>query len=211
MAETATRTRAFPFGKHNGKMVSDPGIPLEYLSWWLDTIEPHRYTNELRAEILAEIKARRQRLPFENPTSTRPLRGHSDKADPRDFTMYSSNATGRQVTPPQEIQREWESLKAAQARLDVDRKFLEAEKRKVLEEKMKRAATVPSVIPSPKLPAGVGLSEILAVVSAGRQAMAKRLHPDVGGSHEQMQLANQAADWLESFVRGTLGLLGGGK
>lgn len=206
MPETATRTRAFSFGKHQGKMVNDPSIPLDYLTWWLDTIDATRYSNELRSEILAEIKARRSRLPFEHSSSTQPM-PKGARPNFSDFDMYSSNATGRGVSPPPE----WNELKAEREKLATERQVFEAEKRRFMEERKRASTPQPpsaSCPPAPKLPTGITITDILAVVSAGRQGLAKRLHPDVGGSHEQMQKANMASDWLESFVRR---MLGGGK
>lgn len=40
------------------------------------------------------------------------------------------------------------------------------------------------------------------LVSAGRQALAKRHHPDVGGDSEKMKQVNQAADALLNMIRG---------
>jgi hypothetical protein len=51
-----------------------------------------------------------------------------------------------------------------------------------------------------KLPSGVTPDAILELISAGRQALAKRFHPDVGGDTEKMKTVNQAADFLERQV-----------
>jgi Putative quorum-sensing-regulated virulence factor len=52
----------------------------------------------------------------------------------------------------------------------------------------------PSSCPSPEL-----ASEI---VTAGFKTLAKKLHPDAGGNHEQMLALNNAVEWLRSRVRG---------
>ncbi len=49
----------------------------------------------------------------------------------------------------------------------------------------------------PRVPSGVTPEAIREVVSAGRQMLAKRYHPDAGGSHERMVAVNAAADYLE--------------
>lgn len=40
------------------------------------------------------------------------------------------------------------------------------------------------------------------LVSAGLRALARKYHPDAGGSHEQMIAVTFAADWLIAQVRG---------
>lgn len=55
--------------------------------------------------------------------------------------------------------------------------------------------------PGVKLPAGVTPDLILQIVQTGRQQLAKRLHPDVGGDTEVMKRVNQAADFLEQQTR----------
>ena len=40
------------------------------------------------------------------------------------------------------------------------------------------------------------------LITAGTRQLARRYHPDAGGSHEQMLSVNAAADWLRSTVRG---------
>lgn len=46
------------------------------------------------------------------------------------------------------------------------------------------------------------LSDVAAaVIDAGRRAMARQHHPDVGGSLDEMQHINHAADWLLDQVR----------
>jgi hypothetical protein len=40
------------------------------------------------------------------------------------------------------------------------------------------------------------------IIGAGFRAVSRRVHPDVGGTHEQMIAASAAADWLRSAVRG---------
>ena len=42
------------------------------------------------------------------------------------------------------------------------------------------------------------------IVGAGLRSLAKKFHPDHGGSHEQMQMINVAADWLRSQAREAL-------
>ncbi len=39
------------------------------------------------------------------------------------------------------------------------------------------------------------------LVSAGFKSLAKRLHPDVGGTHEKMIEITHAAEWVKSQVR----------
>ena len=59
----------------------------------------------------------------------------------------------------------------------------------------------PFTPPSANLPAGITPDVILRIISAGRQALAKRLHPDVGGDLEQFKRVNVAADYLEQQTR----------
>jgi hypothetical protein len=40
-----------------------------------------------------------------------------------------------------------------------------------------------------------------SLIEAGRRSLARRSHPDVGGSHEEMLHVNDAADWLREQVR----------
>lgn len=40
------------------------------------------------------------------------------------------------------------------------------------------------------------------IVNAGLKVVARRYHPDVGGTHAQMIAATAAADWLRGVVRG---------
>lgn len=62
---------------------------------------------------------------------------------------------------------------------------------------------------SVKLPPGVTISDLESVVTAGRQTLARKNHPDAGGSTEAMQKVNNAADWLLAAVR-SLSPVGGG-
>ncbi len=55
------------------------------------------------------------------------------------------------------------------------------------------------------LPADVTPQTIIELISAGRQAMAKRHHPDVGGDTTKMRVYNQAADYLEKQARSLVG------
>jgi hypothetical protein len=48
-----------------------------------------------------------------------------------------------------------------------------------------------------------GQSALIEVINAGRQALAKRHHPDVGGDEAKMKSVNQAADTLLEMVRGS--------
>ena len=43
---------------------------------------------------------------------------------------------------------------------------------------------------------------VLEIIDAGYKALAKRYHPDLGGSTQQMQLLNRAVEWLRNAVRG---------
>jgi hypothetical protein len=44
------------------------------------------------------------------------------------------------------------------------------------------------------------LNLMLEVIDAGRKTIAKRLHPDAGGNHEQMQQLNAAHKRLKSSL-----------
>jgi len=55
--------------------------------------------------------------------------------------------------------------------------------------------------PLRKLPAGITPDVILRIISAGRQTLAKRLHPDVGGDLETFKQVNVAADFLTQQAR----------
>ncbi len=59
----------------------------------------------------------------------------------------------------------------------------------------------PSTPPPAKLPAGVTPDVVLQIISAGRQQLAKRMHPDAGGDTRKMQIVNMAADYLEATAR----------
>jgi hypothetical protein len=48
------------------------------------------------------------------------------------------------------------------------------------------------------MPDGTVCAEI---VSAGLRSVARRYHPDAGGTHDQMIAATAAADWLRAQVR----------
>lgn len=39
------------------------------------------------------------------------------------------------------------------------------------------------------------------IIGAGLRALAKKHHPDMGGSHEQMVAINDAAEWLRARCR----------
>lgn len=51
------------------------------------------------------------------------------------------------------------------------------------------------------LPAGITPDVLLSLIAAGRQILAKRLHPDAGGDLEQMKRVNIAADFLMQQAR----------
>lgn len=55
--------------------------------------------------------------------------------------------------------------------------------------------------PGANLPAGITPDVLLSLIAAGRQTLAKRLHPDAGGDLEQMKRVNVAADFLEQQAR----------
>lgn len=55
--------------------------------------------------------------------------------------------------------------------------------------------------PSANLPAGITPDVLLSLIAAGRQTLAKRLHPDAGGDVEAMKRVNIAADFLEQQAR----------
>jgi len=59
----------------------------------------------------------------------------------------------------------------------------------------------PFTPPSANLPAGITPDVILNIIAAGRQTLAKRLHPDAGGDVEAMKRVNVAADFLEQQAR----------
>jgi hypothetical protein len=54
------------------------------------------------------------------------------------------------------------------------------------------------------LPTGVTPQTIIELVAAGRQLLAKRHHPDVGGDLATMQRYNCTADYLEKMARALL-------
>jgi hypothetical protein len=63
----------------------------------------------------------------------------------------------------------------------------------------------PSYIYARCLPKGVRVSDVLALIDAGRRSLAKRHHPDVaGGDTETMQTINRAADFLLDALPGLL-------
>jgi hypothetical protein len=41
----------------------------------------------------------------------------------------------------------------------------------------------------------------LLIVDAGRREMARKLHPDQGGTHDQMSQLNLAVDWLKELIK----------
>ena len=59
----------------------------------------------------------------------------------------------------------------------------------------------------PRLPAGVTPQTIREVISAGRQHLTKRYHPDLGGDAQKMLLINVTADYLEAQAE-TVGAAG---
>jgi hypothetical protein len=58
----------------------------------------------------------------------------------------------------------------------------------------------------PPCPHGDPIDRAIAIeiIEAGRRAIVRRVHPDIGGSHEAMIAAMRAADWLLAVAR-TLG------
>jgi len=47
----------------------------------------------------------------------------------------------------------------------------------------------------------VAVSQVAeSIVSVGYRQLSRKLHPDVGGSHEEMLALNAAADWLRRVV-----------
>lgn len=59
----------------------------------------------------------------------------------------------------------------------------------------------PKPAPPPKPPALLRPDVCLRVVSAGRRALALKLHPDAGGDPDEMVAVNNAADYLEKVSR----------
>jgi hypothetical protein len=58
-------------------------------------------------------------------------------------------------------------------------------------------ATTPAIY---RLPVGASVEMALRLVQAGRRALSRELHPDVGGDHESMVTLNTSADWLTELV-----------
>ena len=79
------------------------------------------------------------------------------------------------------------------------------EKKAVLNELAGRGAPPPPPPPPSggplKLPAGVTATAILEIVQAGRRALAKNHHPDLGGDATRMVAVNSTADYLENIAR----------
>ena len=71
------------------------------------------------------------------------------------------------------------------------------ERRHQRQEQQRRPFTQPSA----NLPAGITPDVILNIIAAGRQTLAKRLHPDAGGDVQAMKRVNVAADFLEQQAR----------
>jgi hypothetical protein len=92
---------------------------------------------------------------------------------------------------------------------DEERSSVTAElrRREPARERQERSNKTDS--PSARIPAGVTCDVVTKLISAGRQTLAKRLHPDVGGDTEQMKRYNIAADWLEQQAREFFGQQGG--
>jgi hypothetical protein len=44
----------------------------------------------------------------------------------------------------------------------------------------------------------------LEIVEAGRRALARKHHPDTGGSNELMAKINSISDWLEEYLKSVL-------
>ena len=61
------------------------------------------------------------------------------------------------------------------------------------------------------LPSGVTPTLLLDVIAAGRQTLARRLHPDAGGDTERMKAVNVAADLLEQQARQFAAITGGAR
>jgi hypothetical protein len=55
--------------------------------------------------------------------------------------------------------------------------------------------------PRPRARYAPSFSDVEALVSAGRQTLAKRYHPDLGGDASRMIAVNNAADWLIDEAR----------
>jgi len=70
----------------------------------------------------------------------------------------------------------------------------------------------PNYAATPQLPDGVTPTLLLDVISAGRQTLAKRFHPDAtGGDLERMKCVNIAADLLEQQARQFAAMPGGAR
>jgi hypothetical protein len=65
----------------------------------------------------------------------------------------------------------------------------------------RKGSTSPLVV----LPVAVSVETALRVIEAGRRALAKTTHPDLGGDPRVMVEINATSDWLESSVRSLAG------
>lgn len=58
------------------------------------------------------------------------------------------------------------------------------------------------LMPEPEKKSDVDLNLVEEVLSAGVRALARKRHPDAGGSNERMAAVNAAVDWIREKVRG---------
>lgn len=56
--------------------------------------------------------------------------------------------------------------------------------------------------PRPRVPSCPSPTIAQELIGAGLRSLARRYHPDAGGTHEGMIAATAAADWLRSQLRG---------
>jgi hypothetical protein len=63
-----------------------------------------------------------------------------------------------------------------------------------------------STSPVTTLPVAVSVETALRVIDAGRRALAKNAHPDLGGDPRVMVEINATSDWLESSIRALAGV-----
>jgi hypothetical protein len=61
-----------------------------------------------------------------------------------------------------------------------------------------------SYSPPGRIPAIVDRETALEIVEAGRRALARKHHPDTGGSNELMAKINSISDWLEEYLKSVL-------
>jgi hypothetical protein len=61
-----------------------------------------------------------------------------------------------------------------------------------------------SYSPPGRIPAIVDRETALEIVEAGRRALARKHHPDAGGSNELMAKINSISDWLEDYLKSVL-------